>query len=127
LEDARSALVEEINSDSDALRMNHADTLRRGPGSDPADRAASARWLRNDIQLLDQLLDASSDTKLTAERDALTEMLQEMVRLLAARLGEQANYAPVPMGAVLEITGRLRWAAEEAIRIDPALDERKVP
>ena len=72
-----------------------------------------------------KLLDASGDTQVTADSDTLVFVLEEMTRVLAERLTEHMNYTPVDMGAVLDLSASLRWAAEEAIRINPYLDERK--
>lgn len=118
LEDARSALVREIDDDSNAIRSNHEDVLR---GSDVggADRAGSVRILREDIQLLDQVLDASGDTTVTGEPGAVTHALDAMARVLSARLEDACGYSPMPMGDVLDVAAELRWAADEAIRIDP--------
>jgi len=125
LEDVRSAIVAEINSDSDALRENHASLLSGSLGG-REDRASALGWLRNDSRLLDQLLDASGDTKVTAECNTVTEALQSLVRVLIDRLADEAGYAPIPMGSVLELCAALRWAAEEAIRLTPQMDERAV-
>jgi len=38
-------------------------------------------------------------------------MLDEMERVLSARLADACGYAPVPMGEALELPARLRWAA----------------
>jgi len=125
LEDVRSAIVAEINSDSDALRENHASLLSGSLGG-REDRASALGWLRNDSRLLDHLLDATGDTKVTADLSTVTHVLEETVRVLSSRLGQQCGYAPIAMGAVLELCAALRWAAEEAVRIEPALDERTV-
>jgi hypothetical protein len=124
LEDARSAVLAEIASDTDALREVSAD-----------DRESSALILRRSVQLLDPLLKATGDTKLTAEVDCtsspLVHMLEALIRLLVERLRDAAQYAPLPMGDVADLAAELGWAAEEAIRIEPALairltlDERK--
>jgi hypothetical protein len=124
LEDVRSALVSEINQDSDALQVNQASLLEKNGELNREDRDASVRWLRNDLQLLDQLLDGSEARKVTADRDALIEVLQAMVRVLAGRLTDVCEYAPVPLGDVVELSARLRWAADEAIRLHPGLAER---
>lgn len=120
LEDVRSALIAEIVSVSDALRVNQDSLISGQSNGDREDRAYAAGWLRNDVRLLDQLLDASGDTKVTAERNTVTEALQALVRVLVDRLGHQCEYAPIGMGSVLELSAAVRWAAEEAIRIEPA-------
>jgi hypothetical protein len=121
LEDLRSALVATVSSASDAVRTDHEDVLR---GFGPEDRAAAVRCLREDMHVLDQLLDATSDTKLHGEPEVLSHALEETVRVLAVRLTEVSGYAPIPMGDVLEVSDRLRWAAAEAVRIYPELDHR---
>jgi hypothetical protein len=120
LEDARSALVAEVHSDGDALRVDQG-RLVSGSSVARDDRAGAMRLLRNDVHLLDQLLEARGDTKVAAERDTITEALQAIVRVLTDRLVEQTGFVPLDMGAVLDLVGRLRWAAEEAVRIDPDL------
>jgi hypothetical protein len=47
-----------------------------------------------------------------------------MVRALSARLERLSVYGPLPMGDVLDVAERLRWATEEAIRICPAANYR---
>jgi hypothetical protein len=115
LEDARRALAVEIRDDSAALR-------------DPSERESSARILRRDVRLLDQLLAATEDTTVEAEKDRISDpiadMLGEMVRVLSKRLEVVRRYGPVPMGDVLDIAERLRWAAEEAIRVEPDVNHR---
>jgi hypothetical protein len=44
--------------------------------------------------------------------------------VLSKRLKRVSDFSPVPMGDVLDIAERLRWAAEEAIRVSPGLAER---
>jgi hypothetical protein len=125
LEDVRSALVTEIHFCGEALRTDQ-ESLVSGSSSAVEDRACAMRLLRSDMQLLDQLLEASGDAKVTADPDTITQALQSMVRLLSARLAAKVDYSPIEMGAVLVLAGRLRWAAEEALRIEPDLDDRKV-
>ena len=124
LEDVRTALVREINSESAAIQTDQESVLE-GNGVAPVDRAAAVRLLHEDMRLIDQVLDATSDTKMTGERDAVSHALEEMVRVLSGQLEDACGYAPVNLGAVLDIADRLRWAATEAIRIEPSLDERK--
>ena len=125
LEDVRSAIVAGIDSDSGMLRATHADVLERSGAGPEEDRAAGVRHLREDMGLLDQVLDASVDTRVTGDRGALGHVLEATVRVLAGQLTDRCEYAPIEMGAVLELARRLRWAAEEAIRIvEPGLDER---
>ena len=125
LEDMRSALVVEINHASHAVQTDQDDVLT-GSLAAPEDRAAAVRLLREDIHLLDQVLAAAGDTTAAGERDAVTHALETMVRVLSGRLDDACRYEPIGMGAVLDLAERLRWAATEAIRIEPGLDERKV-
>jgi len=118
LDDARRSVVEEIAEDGDRLRVD--------PELD-----ASARILRRDVELLEQLLGATGDTIVKGERDSIshpvTDMLESMCQLLSRRLETVCGYGPVPMGDVLDIAEQLRWSATEAIRIEPALDCRLEP
>lgn len=125
LEDMRSALVVEIHLDSDAVHVNHQEALEDGGGSPGReDRASAVRILRADMNLLDQVLEASDDTLVTGEADAMVHALEAVIRVLTPRLGDECQYGPLDLGAVLELTRRLRWAAEEAARID-GLDEQE--
>lgn len=54
-------------------------------------------------------------------------MLEALVQQLEGRLSEAAQYGPVPMGDVLDIAAELRWAAEETVRMNPALETRLTP
>ena len=120
LEDARSAALAEITSDSDALRT-----------ADPQDRGMSTVILQRSLRLLDPLLNATGDVQIAAEQDTtsspLVHMLEAQIRLLIERLRSAAQYGPMPMSDVLDLAAQLRWAAEEAIRIDPALEHRLSP
>jgi len=95
------------------------------------DRGSSALILRRSIRLLDPLLKATGDTKLTAEHDntssPLVHMLEAMIRSLLIQLKRRCAVWPMPMADVADLAGELRWAAEEAIRIDPALEHRLSP
>jgi hypothetical protein len=87
--------------------------------------------LQRSLRLLDPLLNASGDVQITGEQDItsspLVHMLEAQIRLLIERLRSAAQYGPMPMGDVLDLAAELRWAAEEAIRIDPALEHRLSP
>jgi hypothetical protein len=80
------------------------------------------------VRLLDQLLAATEDTTVESEQDRISapvgEMLGGIVRVLSRRLRGASMYEPVPMGDVLDIAERLRWAAEEAIRVEPDINHR---
>jgi hypothetical protein len=114
LEDVRAALIVEIGHDSNAIRTDQDADTPNGR----EDRAAAVRNLREDTQLLDQVLDASRDTRVTGERDALAHVLDATVRVISSRLVDQCEYSPIEMRAVLDLAGRLRWAAEESAGID---------
>ena len=118
LEDARSALIREVKRDGDALRTDCT----------PEDQAGSARILGRTVQLIEQLDDATGKAELTAVHDTtsapLIHLLEAMVDVFAERLRHVAQYGPIPMGDVLDLATRLRWVAEEAIRIEPRSGER---
>jgi hypothetical protein len=116
LEDVRSALVAEINSDADMLRANQAEVE-----SGPEDRDCAVRLLHNDLQALDQLLSASTDTEITMERETLFHTLEAMCRLLTKRLAEEMEYGPLDMLNVLALVARMEWAAKQAMAIYPQL------
>lgn len=122
LEDFRTAVVAEIECESGALTTNQAG-LVEGPESyidiRQADRDGSAASLRTRMQMLDQVLDATERTRVTANTTAAFHTLEEMVKLLKDRLAGECGYGPLDMLAVLELTERLRWAASEAARIRP--------
>jgi hypothetical protein len=107
VEDVRTALIEEIEEDGNFLQT-----------SQEQDRTDTARLLRNDVRLLDQLLDASGQTKVSAEPDTLAEVLQAIVRVLSSRLVAECEYSPITMAAVLDLASRLRWAAQESAALD---------
>jgi hypothetical protein len=125
IEDFRSAVIREIMGDSDMLRCNHQSVLDGRTGGSPEDRMSAATALRRDMGLLDQVLHATGETTVEAAGEDLSFVLEEMVRLLAGRLDNEKEYGPINLGAVLEIAGQLRWAAENGIEIDPRLDQRK--
>jgi hypothetical protein len=116
LEDVRAALQREIALDGDAFQR-----------ADPADQAVNVRIISRDLDLFQQILGADSDTVVSSEKDGtsspVTHTLEAVVRVLAARLDEEKEYGPINMGAVLDIAEELRWAATEAIRIEPRLDK----
>jgi hypothetical protein len=117
LEDARRAVLAEIHNDSSALKDD-----------DAIDRESSASILRRDMRLLDQILGATEDTTVESEQDGtstpVVEMLEEIIKVLSKRLQRTSDYGPLPMGDVLDIAERLRWAAEEAIRVEPGINQR---
>jgi hypothetical protein len=125
LEDVRCALVEEIESDSGALTVDQAHLVASGrSGTGRIDRDGAVGILSKDLQLLAQLLDATDDTQVTAEPATISETLQATVRVLGRRLSTACRYAPVPLGDVVELSARLRSAADEAIRLYSGLADR---
>jgi hypothetical protein len=128
LEDVRSALVEHIEMDADALRADHAAVVAAVGAQDAelhrSDREGAVDSLSKDLWLLEQLRGANSDTKLTGEAGTLSFTLEATVRVLNGRLKDVCQYGPLPMGDVVELSARLRWLAGEAIRIYPGLDHR---
>jgi hypothetical protein len=118
LEDARKALSVEIALDAEHVAEDHG-----------VERDGSVKILQRDISLQQQIISASSTVTVTAERDHVSSpiehMLDEIIRIVAKRLDVAGVYAPVPMGTILDIADELRWAATEAIRIEPSLDQRE--
>ena len=114
LEDARSAVVAGIVSDGDMLRTNHQSVLEGRFGGMTEDRTSAAATLHRDMRLLDQIVDADGEVTLEGDSGDLSFVLEEVVRLLAARLDEAKEYSPIDMAAVLNIAKQLRWAAEES-------------
>ena len=125
LEDVRSALAKEIKMDGDALRADQAKLVAAVGARDiefhPDDRDGAADSLSQDVRLLEQLHNATGDTKLTGEAGTLAHTLEATVRVLCGRLKGVCQYGPLPMRDVIELSSRLRWAADEAIRIYPEL------
>ena len=124
LEDVRGALAAEIDSDGDQLRTEQARALPTVNGRSAErfcreDRDGAVRLLHNDLRILDELLGATDDTEVTAERETLFHVLEAMCRLLTDRLNEHMPYGPLDMAAVLGLARRLGWAATEASRIYP--------
>ncbi|MGI8864978.1 MAG: hypothetical protein ACR2JH_11390 [Solirubrobacteraceae bacterium] len=110
LEDVRRALAAEIDNDADWIKASedHAE-----------DREGAVRHLRTDLGLLDSVLAADESTELAADPHGLFHMLEAFIRLLTERLTQEIDYAPISMGPVIEILGRLQWAADEALRLFP--------
>lgn len=119
LEDVRSAVIREIVGDSKTLRINHESVLAGTLDGDTEDRTSAAAQLERSTGLLNQILDATTDATLDGRDEDLTYVLEELVRVLVERLQSAKGYSPIPMSEVLDITERVRWAAEEAVRIDP--------
>ena len=127
LEDVRSALIDTIESDSGMLTVNQAAVVKSKADrveTHLEDRDTGVDILARDLRLLEQLRHATGNTKLTGDVDTLSQTLQQMVRMLGRRLTHVSQYAPVPLGDVRELSARLRWAADEAIRIYPELADR---
>jgi hypothetical protein len=87
-------------------------------------RSVLAAELENDTGLFDQVLLATGETTIENDHEEVSYVLAEMVCVLARRL-DGIDRLPTDMGAVLDIAGELRWVAEQAIQIDPRLDQRK--
>jgi hypothetical protein len=130
LEDVRSALVREVVDGGKFIASNHNSVLEADSelwaATTREDRAASVRSLHGDMRLLDQVIDARIETKVTGDEHALWHTLEGMVHVLSGRLTHECGFGPITMGAVLELAERLRWAADEAIRISPGPDDSKV-
>lgn len=113
LEDARKALSIEIALDAESVAQD-----------DPVERHSTVEILQRDVRLHQQIAAAEGDIKVSAERDGISSpiehMLDQVVRVVAKRLDDAKEYAPVPMDTILDIADELRWAANEAIRIAPA-------
>jgi hypothetical protein len=124
LDDVRSALVDEIESDTGALTSNQAALLVDNVAFHRVDRDSSVKTLSEDLQMLGQLLDATGDTALHGQPYTLGHVFEMTVRVLCRRLKDVCQYGPLPMGDVVELSARLRWAADEAIRIYPELADR---
>lgn len=120
LEDLRGAIVAEIGWDSEALAAEHKELREQLASNDEyrelqrQNRDGQARQLNRDMRIFDQLLAATGNTKVTADRDTLFHALEAMVKVLADRLVDVCSFTPLDTSAVLELVGRLRWAAEQA-------------
>ena len=115
----RTALIAEIKTDSEILSTNHQQVLDNKTDG-PEDRGAAVRHLRQDMRLLDQLLDADDDTTMAGDSGAVGHALERLARVLISRLDDEAQYGPMPMRTVLDLTSRVQWAAGEAIRVAPS-------
>jgi hypothetical protein len=122
LEDARTAIIGEIESDAAWLLDQQREVLSEDLEAVPEDRAAALGVLRSDVRVLDQLLEASGDVVITAERRTAGELLHAMARVLIERLHEEVNHGSLDMGLVLDSAERLRWIGGEARRLELADD-----
>lgn len=126
LDDVRAAVVAEVADSSRSVEANHEAAIN-GDGGDE-DWISSAEILTRNMALLDAVKAADGAVELTATQDRLSSplihVLEEMARLLSARLAEVVSYGPTPQGDVLDIAARLRWVAREAIRIEPRVGDR---
>lgn len=126
LDDMRAAMVGEVVEDSGHL-LDAQGRLTKDPDYSPEDRDASIDILRRSLCVLDALAEAGGEVTVDSEQDRrscpLAQGLHTLVRQLSGRLADAAQYEPVPMGEVLDIAERLRWAAQEAIRIEPSVAE----
>jgi hypothetical protein len=125
LGDVRMAIIELYRDELDAVRDEYERLGADGDrplGEDGAARLAAARSrLTAATVRFDRILRCGQETTVTSEPQALAQLLQETVQVLSGRLASLAERRPVPMRAVLDLTERMRWAAGEAIRIDPRL------
>jgi hypothetical protein len=126
LEDFRSAVISEIDSDSNMLSVNHAAVLASRFEGVTEDRSSAVKHLSQDMAVLSQVLDANDNTTVTADEQTLSHLLEQMARVSAGRLNDAQQYSPVLMGKTAEIAERLAWVSYEAVRLWPSLDERKV-
>lgn len=119
LEDVRTAIVAAIEDDGDMLSTNQQEVIdEKSYGPDDVDGAV--RNLREDMDLLGKVLHVDGETTLSGNWGAVGHVLQRLARMLAVRLVDQAEYAPMPMRTVLDLTDRLQWALREAIRVAPS-------
>jgi hypothetical protein len=128
LEDVRSALAKEIERDGAALRGDQVELVAAVGAQDiefhRGDRDGAVDRLGKDLRLLEQLRGVTGEMKLTGDVDTLSHTLEATVHVLNGRLETVCQYAPLPMGDVIELSARLRWAADEAIRLCPDLAQR---
>lgn len=124
LEDVRSALVAEIDSDGGMLRTNQASFLERSDEVARIDRDGSVEILSRDLQMLSGLINATTETELVADAGGIRMVLEELAQQLHGRLGDLCQYGPLPLRDVLDVATELAWAAQEAMRVLPDGDDR---
>ena len=123
LHDVRAAVIGQCVQDSDDLRCDHEAALNANKEVVQLaanDRAHVLRRINENVSVLNQVFDAEGDTTVTATGEKLAGTLGEMNRLLSDRL----TAGCIPDEEPAELLRRLdemRWAAEEAIRLDPRL------
>jgi methylmalonyl-CoA mutase cobalamin-binding subunit len=121
LHDVRAAIIDQCVQDSDDLRCDHGAVLNANEEIVQAaakDRASVLRRMNENVSVLNQVFDAEGDTTITDTAEKLADTLGVMNRLLTERL----TAGCVPEEEPAELLRRLdemRWAAEEAIRLDP--------
>ena len=126
LHDVRAAVIEQCVQDSDDLRCDHGAVLNANEEVvqlAASDRARALLRMNKNVSVLNQLFDAEGDTAITAAGESLADTLGVMNRLLTERLSAGC----IPEEEPAELLPRLdemRWAAEEAIRLDPRLEAR---
>ncbi len=116
LADFRSALATEI----DVAGRSLGSSLEGRPRED---FVGSARVLREDMDVLSQVLDDDQDATVVGCRDALSSILDGFVRVVVDHLDTQSEYAPVKMDVVSALVGRLRWAVDAAGELTRSVDE----
>jgi hypothetical protein len=121
LADVRTALAGEVKSYAEWIVEQHAEMLR-GPSGDVE---GPIRYARNGMQLVEQVFAADEGVTVRSDRGVILAFLERFVDVLVERLGDEASYSPKHMGTVTDLADRLRWAAAETIRIEPALDRRE--
>lgn len=85
--------------------------------------ARALRRMKENVSGLNQVFDAEGDTTITDTAEKIADTLGVMNRLLTERL--TAGCIPEEQPAeLLRRLDEMRWAAEEAIRLDPRLEER---
>jgi hypothetical protein len=125
LADVRAAIIELYRDELDAVRDEYeriaADVTRPLDAAGVARLDAAHRRLAAITARFDPVLQATDDTTITAHPEALAALLLETVQVTARRLEQLTERRPVPMRAVLELAGQMRWTAGQAIRTDPCL------
>lgn len=117
LEDFRTALANEIRSDSEMVHRNQQDVLK-GSYSGREDLASAVRYLQADTRLLDRVLGVDDTTTVEGDEGAVVHVLHGVIRVLSDRMAMLAEYEPVELDKVLGILDALRWATTEANRIE---------
>jgi hypothetical protein len=113
LADARAALTGALSEQGS--RLDRGVEFEREIDDD--DRRAGVRAMAADVQLLEQLLDASGDTTVSGEPAQLYRLVEGIARRLLRRLGERGNSWPMDLDEVGALAARLEWASAEGARL----------